>query len=106
LVGTGIVTVTPVKNQGLTITKVQSSTTYSFAGQTITYTYFVTNSENVDISAPITIIDDKLGTISVQKSGTLRPGSKVTGTSTYKITDADINTGSVANSAYATGSSQ
>jgi hypothetical protein len=34
----------------------------------------------------------------------LSPGSSVTGTATYKITDADIYAGSVINSGYATGS--
>ena len=58
----------------------------------------------MDISAPINVIDDKLGTISIQSSGTLSPGSRVTGTATYKIIDADINTGSVTNFAHATGS--
>ena len=45
------------------------------------------------------------GPVSIQTSGILSPGSSVTGTATYKITDADINTGSVTNLASATGSS-
>ena len=88
----------------LTIQKSASPTSYDDIGQTITYTYKVTNSGNVDISAPITVTDDKFGTVPIQNSGTLSPGSSVTGTATYKITDADINTGSVANVASATGS--
>jgi hypothetical protein len=46
----------------------------------------------------------KTDTISVQSSRILSPSSSVTGTATYKITDADINTGSVINLASATGS--
>jgi hypothetical protein len=46
----------------------------------------------------------KIGTVSIQSSDILSPGSSVTGTATYKITDADINTGSVTNLASATGS--
>jgi hypothetical protein len=57
----------------------------------------------VDISAPITVTDDKFGTVPIQSSGTLSPGSSVTGTATYKITDADIDAGSVTNLASATG---
>jgi hypothetical protein len=64
----------------------------------------VFNSGNVDILAPITVTDDKLGTVLIQNSGILSPGSSVTGTATYKITDADINAGSVTNAAYAKGS--
>ena len=88
----------------LTIAKSAYPTSYDTVGQTITYTYTVTNSRNGDISAPITITDDKAGTVSIQSSGILSPGLSVTGTATYKITDADINTGSVTNLASATGS--
>ena len=74
------------------------------SGQTITYTYKVTNSGNADISAPITVTDDNFGTVPIQNSGILSPGSSVTGTTTYKTTDADINAGPVTNAAYAKGS--
>ena len=87
----------------LTIAKSAYPTSYDDVGQTITYHYTVTNSGNVDISAPITVIDDKAGTVSIQSSGILSPGSSVTGTATYTMTDADINTGSVTNLASATG---
>jgi YVTN family beta-propeller protein len=90
--------------QSLTITKTPNPLTYSASGQTITYTYTVKNTGNVDISAPITVTDDKFGTVPIQSSGILSPGLSVTGTATYKITDADINTGYVANLASATGS--
>jgi hypothetical protein len=46
----------------------------------------------------------KTDIISVQSSDILSPGSSITGTTTYKITDSDINTGSVTNLASATGS--
>jgi hypothetical protein len=97
------ITVTPAVPV-LTIQKSAHPTSYDTAGQTITYTYTVTNSGNGDISAPITVTDDKAGTVPIQSSGILSPGSNITGTATYKITDADINTGSVTNVAYATGS--
>ena len=77
----------------LTIQKSADPTSYDDVGQTITYTYKVTNSGNTDISAPITVADDNAGTVSIQNSGILSPGSSVTGTATYKITDADINAG-------------
>jgi hypothetical protein len=46
----------------------------------------------------------KTGTVPIQSSDIPTPGSSVTGTATYKITDADINTGSVTNLASAIGS--
>ena len=93
-----------VQNAALTIVKSASPTTYDSIGQTLKYTYTVTNNGNVSISAPITVTDDKFGTISLQSSGILSPGSSVTGTTTYKIIDADINVGYVVNLAYAIGS--
>jgi hypothetical protein len=42
--------------------------------------------------------------VPIQSNGILSPGSSVTGTATYKITDVDINTGSVTNLASATDS--
>jgi uncharacterized repeat protein (TIGR01451 family) len=100
----GQVTQITYPGAALTIQKSAYPTSYDSVGQTITYSYQITNSGNVDISAPITVTDDKAGTVPIQNSGTLRPGSSVTGTATYKITDADINTGSVTNLASATGS--
>jgi len=88
----------------LQLTKTASSITYTASGQTITYTYTVTNTGTIDLDAPINVTDDKFGTISIQSSGILSPGSSVTGTATYTITQQDINTGSVTNSAYAIGS--
>ena len=89
---------------GLTIQKSAYPTSYDDVGQTITYTYKVTNSGNADISAPITVTDDQVDTVPIQNSGILSPGSSVTGTSTCKITKADINAGYVTNAAYAKGS--
>ncbi len=100
------ITVTPsYQGAALTIKKVASPMIYTASGQTITYIYTVTNLGNVDINTPITVTDDKFGTITIPNpsSGILSPGSSITGTSSYKITDTDINTGSVSNLATATG---
>jgi uncharacterized repeat protein (TIGR01451 family) len=94
----------PSPNPALTITKTPNPLTYSASGQTITYTYTVKNTGNVEIKGPITVTDDKSGTITIPNSDTLSPGSSVIGTATYTITDTDINAGPVTNSAYATGS--
>ena len=94
-------TVTAIKQQpALTITKTASPTTYNSVGQNIAYTYAVTNSGNVNISGNIIVIDSKLGNISIPNSA-LGIGQNVTKTVNYLITQADINTGFVTNSAYA-----
>ena len=94
----------PSPNPALTITKTPNPLTYSASGQTITYTYTVKNTGNVEIKGPITVTDDKFGIITIPNSDTLNPGSSVTGTATYKITQANIDEGHVTNAAFATGS--
>jgi uncharacterized repeat protein (TIGR01451 family) len=89
-----------VQNPALTITKTSNPITYNAVGQTITYNYTVTNSGDVSVSG-IAVTDNRT-TVTIN-SGTLAPGSSVKGTGTYTITQADINAGSVTNSAYATG---
>jgi len=88
---------------GLHLVKSASSPTYSAAGQTITYTYNVTNTGTVDIAGPIKIIDDMFGTITVQNDALLA-GHSATTTVPYTITSADFAKGSVTNLAYAIGS--
>ena len=88
---------------GLQLVKAASSPTYSTAGQTITYTYNVTNTGTVDIAGPIKIIDDMFGTITVQNDALLA-GHSATTTVPYTITSADFAKGSVTNLAYAIGS--
>ncbi|WP_394697739.1 beta strand repeat-containing protein [uncultured Methanomethylovorans sp.] len=94
--------VTATQTPTLTLTKSASPTTYNSVGQTITYTYTVTNSGNVDISGPITVTDNKIGTVTLPSSS-LAPGATVSGTATYTITHANINSGSVINQATASG---
>ncbi len=53
----------------LTIVKSADPTSYDTVEHTITYHYTVTNSGNVDISAPITVADDNAGTVPIQNSG-------------------------------------
>ena len=95
-------TVTAVQNPALLIDKSASPTNYSAAGDLITYTYNVTNSGNVNITGPITVTDDKVGTVNIT-SGNLVPSQSVLGNATYTITQADLDAGSVTNAAYATG---
>jgi uncharacterized repeat protein (TIGR01451 family) len=92
------------KHPALTITKTPNPLAYSASGQTIAYTYTVKNTGDVEIKGPITVTDDKFGTITIPNNDTLGKDSSVIETATYKITDSDINADHVTNSAYATGS--
>ncbi len=79
--------------------------TYDVAGQTITYTYKVTNSGNVKISGPITVTDNRnnKGVPFVISQNDLAVGDQVTFTKSYSVNDDDLNSDSVTNTAYATG---
>ena len=98
---TATLTVTSVQSPALTIVKSASPTNDSTVGQTITYTYTVTNSGNVNIKGPINIIDSRINGSILIPNTDLAPGQSITGTSNYSITQEDINSGSVTISVYA-----
>jgi len=98
------VTSTAIQGTALMLVKVPSPTIYSAVGQNITYTYIVTNNGNVEIAGPISITDNKTGTIQISNSD-LASGKYVIGTANYTVTQADIDSGSVTNEAFATGTS-
>ena len=94
-------TIKAKQSPALTITKAADPSTFNTTGDSITYTYTVTNSGNVPVS-DIAVDDDKVSVVTIS-SDTLAPGASVTGTGTYTITSADIKKGSVTNKATATG---
>jgi gliding motility-associated-like protein/uncharacterized repeat protein (TIGR01451 family) len=93
-------TVTANKQPGLTVNKSASPSTYTLAGEVITFTIDVENTGNVTITG-ITVTDPLTGLNSAIAS--LAPGGKQTFTQTYQITQANLNSGSVTNIATVTG---
>ena len=94
-------------NPALTLVKTATPQTYTAAGQTISYSYLVTNSGNVSLAGPVTVTDDKatvtcpaVSTVG-NNNATLDPGEAITCTASYTITQADLNSGSVTNVATA-----
>ena len=75
--------------------------TYNTVGQTISYSYLVTNTGNVTLSGPFTVSDNK-ATATCPATASLAPGASITCTASYTITQADLNAGSVTNVASAT----
>src|SRR3989304_30634 len=68
----------------------------------ITYTFTLTNSGNVTLSPPFTIIDDIASTITcADPYATIAPGAMKTCTGTHTITQKDLDDGSVINQATA-----
>lgn len=80
-----------------------SPETYDTLGQVITYTYKLSNSGTNTLTAPYSISDNKVVNIScVGATSPLAPGASTTCTGTYAITQADLDFGSMTNSATAT----
>ncbi|MGV8851438.1 MAG: DUF7507 domain-containing protein [Rhodoglobus sp.] len=79
------------------------------AGEVVTYSFVLRNTGNVTISgAAITDPLPDLSTITFGTwpsgtAGTLAPGTQVTATATYAVKQADVDAGSIANTATATG---
>lgn len=99
----GTLTVTPAPR--MTISKSASPETYDTVGQSITYTYKITNTGNTTFTT-LKLYDDKIpgglaGIPVTLPAGGLAPLQFVEPTATYPITQADIDSGSVTNIAYA-----
>lgn len=91
--------------QAPALTLVKSSTAgagFSAIGDSISYSYVVTNAGNITITAPITIADDRV-TVSCPAlpSGGLAPQATLTCTATDTVDQADLDAGNVVNNASA-----
>ncbi|MFF7458181.1 DUF6923 family protein [Kitasatospora sp. NPDC008115] len=103
------VTITEPPAPALTVAKT-SSTDKLVAGEKITYSFRVTNTGNVTVK-DVKITDGpftgsgKLDPITcpTAEAASLAPGTSMTCTATYTVTQADVDAGSVKNSATATG---
>jgi len=97
------VTVPAVQSPSLTVTKSAQQTSFSTAGQMLDFSFLVTNTGNVTLT-DITVNDELAGTSTPScPSTTLTPGNSVTCTATYVTTQANVDAGSVANTATVTG---
>ncbi len=70
------------------------------AGDTIAYSFRVTNNGNQTLDAPA-VSDPKVGAV-VCGPTSIAPGATITCTATYRLTQADVDAGQVANTATAT----
>ena len=99
--------VTADQTRTISLTKDPSPTTYSAVNDVITYTYVIKNTGNVTIGpAQFTVTDDHIagGAFSCGAAATtLAPNATVTCTNRYTIAQADLDAGSVKNTATAHG---
>ncbi len=101
------VTVPVVPAPALSVAKTASPSTVRSAGQVVTYTFQVTNTGNVPVHGIVvrdTAFSGSGGAPTVNcPSTSLAPGASVTCTATYTVTQADIDSGQITNTAVATG---
>jgi uncharacterized repeat protein (TIGR01451 family) len=95
------------ENAALDLTKTANPITVNAPGDTITYTFHVTNTGNVPVTG-VTIEEGSFsGTGSISAiscaASTLAPGTATDCTATYQATQADIDAGPITNDATATG---
>ncbi|GIX32418.1 MAG: hypothetical protein KatS3mg125_0374 [Lysobacterales bacterium] len=98
-------TATANQNPGLSLSKtITSGNPYNAAGNVINYQIVATNTGNVTLSG-VTITDPLLGTLSCTpvQPATLAPGQTLTCTGSYTVTQANVDAGSVTNTANASG---
>ena len=95
-----------IQGPGIDIEKSASPTTYGAPGQVVTYTFEVTNSGNVTLDG-VRVSDPLAGlsplSCAPAQPASLDPGATMTCTATYTTTQADVNRGSIANTATVTG---
>jgi uncharacterized repeat protein (TIGR01451 family) len=97
------VTIPVAVSPGLTLAKASDVATFTVAGDQIVYTYTLTNTGNVPLTAPFTVDDDMfLDPIAVVATD-LAVGADVSVTATYTVTADDVAVGFVTNTATAQG---
>ena len=101
-------TVDAVQQKTLSLDKSASPGTYDSVGDVVSYSYLVKNTGNVRLAGPVTVADDKatvscpnLNTVGNNWTRFLDPAEAITCTASYTITQADLNAGSVTNTAKA-----
>ena len=81
------------------IVKTSSTTTATHGGDTITYSYVLTNTGNVTLTARSRSLTTRPPRLSCPATTSLAPGASISCTATYTVTQADLDAGSVNNTA-------
>lgn len=99
----GTTTVPPTQNPGIEIVKSGSGPDPLVVGETVEYSFEVTNTGNVMLN-DVTVADplDGLSPIDCPESS-LASGASMTCTASYEVTQADVDVGQIENTATATG---
>jgi uncharacterized repeat protein (TIGR01451 family) len=93
----------PAQVRGLTVDKESSTTNFSAVGSSVSYTYLIRNTGNVTLTGVVSVADNKVAvTCPPLPALGLAPNSTHSCTASYTVTQADLDAGSVVNSATAT----
>jgi uncharacterized repeat protein (TIGR01451 family) len=96
-------TIVGQQNPAIMLLKSADPQVYSSVGETITYTFTVTNTGNVTLT-DVEIDDALTGSVDLAVTpATLAPGASGTATATFTTTQDNINSGQILNTATATG---
>lgn len=96
-------TVNVQRTPALTLQKSASPNPATTVGQNVTYTYTLQNTGNISLQAPYTVTDDKIANVNCSgATSPLLPNQSTTCTATYTVSQADIDNGSITNTASAT----
>jgi len=97
-------TVNGEQTPALSLVKTANETTFANVGDTLTYDFVVTNSGNVTITNAITVSDNRIAVVTcpVLPAEGLVPGASIICTGSDTVTQADLDSGSVTNTASAT----
>ncbi|MEP5631152.1 MAG: hypothetical protein ABJP79_04665 [Tateyamaria sp.] len=96
----------PDSAPALDLDKTADVPTVALAGDTITYSYLVTNVGNITLSEAISVSDDRIANVNCPALPVdgLAPGAAITCSADYEVTQADIDVGAITNIATATSS--
>ena len=98
-----VVTIPATQSPAISLAKTASTSPFASAGTPVSYNYVVTNTGNVSLHS-IVVNDPMPGLSSVIcPDSTLDPGQSVTCTASYTTTQADVDRGSITNTATASG---
>jgi hypothetical protein len=94
------VDVTVLRSTGLSLVKAAKQTTFTKAGDTIDYTYTLTNDGTATLDGPFTVTDDKIADVACPATPDgLAAGQSIVCTATYTVTPSDMDAKKVVNTA-------
>lgn len=88
--------------RSISLDKTASPMTYMLLGDSISYSYLITNTGNVTLDPGAASVTDDKTTVTCPSPAPIAPGSTVTCNASYYISQTDLDAGSLTNQAIAT----